>query len=181
MNAHLVPVVSLPAVVTLQMKGTYMSMNCKSVLHERIRKKGRHIKKGLRSNNCSCLFPVPCEREEERKKKSFEIAISVNTSASSVARPALSAKFRSVFMPNVLKRILFAVGQRAGVESTCEPTTSSSNFPLHYLVPTASRFIPRNLVYDHPRDCIHRKKKKNSRDTNCTVDDTVVPFINSLR
>lgn len=39
----------------------------------------------------------------------MEIAISVNISTGNMH---VSAKFRSVLMPNVLKRILFAVGQR---------------------------------------------------------------------
>lgn len=47
-----------------------------------------------------------------------------------------------------------------GIESTCEPTTSSSNFPLHYLVSTAWRFISWNLVYDHSRDCVYENHKK---------------------
>lgn len=42
-------------------------------------------------------------------------------------------------MPNVPEPILFAVGQRAGAESTCEPTTSSSNFPLYYPDPASTR------------------------------------------
>ena len=163
-----------------------MSMNCKSVLHERIKKRKDMLKKNFVRINVRVSFLFHT-KEKKGRKKSFEIAISVNTSANRVARPALSAKFRSVFMPNVLKRILFAVGQRAGVESTCEPTTSSSNFPLHYLVPTASRFIPRNLVYDHPRDCIHGRKKKKKFQRNELHGrrqrnfNRIVPFINSWR
>lgn len=154
MDAHLVSVVSLPAVVTLQQKERYM--NCKYTRGYYKKKYIEEFRVQLFTISFVSLFRG--EKKDEGKETSSRIAISVNISAGNMH---VSAKFRSVFMPNVLKRILFAVGQRVGgIESTCEPTTSSSNFPLHYLVSAAWRFIPWNLVYDHSRDCVYENKIK---------------------
>lgn len=104
MDAHLVSVVSLPAVVTLQQKEYIWIANTREDI----------IKRNISKNSCVTLYNLRfylfwMRKKGGERRNELEIAISVNISTGNVH---VSAKFRSVFMPNVLKRILFAVGQR---------------------------------------------------------------------
>lgn len=68
-----------------------------------------YIEKFVRDSLQSRSYLFWMRKKGEKKRNGLEIAISVNISTGNMH---VSAKFRSVLMPNVLKRILFAVGQR---------------------------------------------------------------------